>query len=432
MILLVFAGAERRHHQRLRFAAGEQRRAVRARQYADFRHDLTHGLEVAAVDALAGVENIPAHDLGLQLLEHAGDALLVVSRLRAFREVMRHHLGLGGGDRLLPQHLLRDRIGRAQVLFDQAEDFLLQLGIVRHDQLARLLRRLFGELDDGVDHRLEMPVPEHHGAEHDFLGQLLGFRFHHQHRVGGAGHDQIELALDHLVELRVEHVFVVDEADAGAADRAHERRAGQRERGRGRDHGDDVGIVFQIVRQYGDDDLRVAAPAVGEQRTDRAVDQARGQRVLLGRTAFALEIAAGNAAGRVIFFGVVDGERQEVDAFLRRLGRHHGGDHGGLAVGGEHGAVGLARYTAGLEDELAPAPIEFNSMHIEHCVFLSWFSASPESHEQDGEKLPRVTVRYGEANSVWRSCHGVSNLALSQEANLCRLLLVAGSAIAAG
>jgi hypothetical protein len=33
----------------------------------------------------------------------------------------------------------------------------------------------------------------------------------------------------------------------------------------------------------------------------------------------------------------------------------------------------LPRDAAGLEDELAPAPIEFNSMHIEHCVFLSWF-----------------------------------------------------------
>jgi hypothetical protein len=31
-------------------------------------------------------------------------------------------------------------------------------------------------------------------------------------------------------------------------------------------------------------------------------------------------------------------------------------------------------------------------MHIEHCVFLSWFLASPESHEQDGEKLSRVTA----------------------------------------
>jgi hypothetical protein len=34
-------------------------------------------------------------------------------------------------------------------------------------------------------------------------------------------------------------------------------------------------------------------------------------------------------------------------------------------------------------------------MHIEHFFFLSWFSAGPESHEQDGEKLPRVTVERG-------------------------------------
>ena len=223
------------------------------------------------------------------------------------------------------------------------------------------------------------------------------------------------MALDHLVELRIEHVFVVDEADAGAADRAHERRAGERQRGGGRHHGDDVGIVLQIVRQHGDDDLRVAAPAVGEQRTDRAIDQARGQRVFLGRAALALEIAARDAAGGVIFFGVVDGERQEVDAFLRRLGRDDGGDHRGLAIGGEDCAVGLARYPAGLEGELAPAPIEFNSMDIEHCVFLSWFSAGPESHEQDGEKLPRVTVEAGKRTASGDPAMAFRTLALSRD-----------------
>jgi hypothetical protein len=31
-------------------------------------------------------------------------------------------------------------------------------------------------------------------------------------------------------------------------------------------------------------------------------------------------------------------------------------------------------------------------MHIEHFVFLSCFSASSESHEQDGEKLSRITA----------------------------------------
>ena len=67
--------------------------------------------------------------------------------------------------------------------------------------------------------------------EHDVLVELLGFRFHHQHRVGRAGDDEVELGLGHLVERRVEDEFVVGESDARGADRALEGRAGQRQRG---------------------------------------------------------------------------------------------------------------------------------------------------------------------------------------------------------
>jgi len=70
-------------------------------------------------------------------------------------------------------------------------------------------------------------------------------------------------------------------------------------------------------------------------------------------------------------------------------------------------------------------------MHIEHCVFLSWFSANPEGHEQDGEKLSRRPAKR-DANSVWRSCHGIQNLALSQEANIFGSCLSPAARIAAG
>ncbi len=320
-----------------------------ARQDADFGDDRPNGLDVAAVDALAGVENIPAHDLGFELLEHAGNRQLVVFRFGAFGEKVRHHLLLDRSDRVLAVLLLHDRISRAQIFFGEIENFLLERLMIGRRQIARFLGGLFRELDDGLDHRLEMPVAEHHGAEHDLFGQLLGLRFDHHDGVLGAGDDEIELTLRHLIERRIEHVFIVDEGDAGAADRAHERRAGQRERRRRRDHGDDVGIVLLVVRQHGHGDLGVAAPAVGEQRTDRAIDQARGQRVLFGRTALALEVAAGNPAGRVVFLGVVDGERKEIDAFLRRLGGNDGRQHAGLAVSGEHRSVGLTRYSAGFQ-----------------------------------------------------------------------------------
>ena len=79
------------------------------------------------------------------------------------------------------------------------------------------------------------------------FGELVRFRLDHQHGVGGAGDDEVELDVGHLVDLRVEHDCAVDEADAGAADRAHEGHAGERQRGGGRDHGDDVGIVLEVV-----------------------------------------------------------------------------------------------------------------------------------------------------------------------------------------
>jgi hypothetical protein len=90
-------------------------------------------------------------------------------------------------------------------------------------------------------------VAEHDGAEHDVFGQLLGFRFHHQHGVAGAGDDEVELGLLHLVDVRVEHIFAVDVADAGAADRAHEGHAGEGQRGRRGDDRQNVRIVLQVM-----------------------------------------------------------------------------------------------------------------------------------------------------------------------------------------
>ena len=200
------------------------------------------------------------------------------------------------------------------------------------------------------------------------LAEFLGFGLDHQHGVGGAGDDQIELRFRHLVDMRVEDVFAVDVADAGAADRAHEGNAGERQGGRGGDDRQDVRIVLEIVLDDGDDDLGVVLVAVGKERADRAVDQAGNQRFLLARTAFALEIAARDLAGGVGLFLVVDGQRKEVEARLRLLHRNDGGQHDGLAVGGEHGAVGLARDLAGFQDERTAAPFDFHFVVIEHVL----------------------------------------------------------------
>ena len=84
------------------------------------------------------------------------------------------------------------------------------VGPVRRLEVARLLGGLFGQADDRLDHRLEMLVAEHHGAEHHVLGQFLGLGLDHQHRVGGAGDDEVEGRVLHLVQRRIELVLAVD------------------------------------------------------------------------------------------------------------------------------------------------------------------------------------------------------------------------------
>ncbi len=404
-ILFVFAGAERRNHDRLGLAAGEQRRTMGARQDADFGDDRADRREVTAVDAALGVEDVPANDLGLHFLEGRHDLVGRPFRLAAFRQEGRLDLGLGCVDGDVALLLVDILVGGAQIVLDQAEHGGFEFRQVGRREVARLLGGDFGELDDRVDHRLERLVAEHDRAEHGLLVEFLGFRLDHQHGVGGAGDDEVKLRLGHFVDMRVENVLAVDEADAGAADRAHEGHAGDRQRGRRSDQRQDVRIVLQIMLHDGDDDLGVVLVTGREERADRAVDQAGNQRFLLARTAFALEVAARDLAGGIGLFLVVDGEREEIEAGLRLLHGNDGRENDGFAVGREHRAISLARDLAGFQDERTTAPLDFHLVVIEHVLSLicgtgrtglsgarqgSWLR-SWTSHGQDNGRLERET-----------------------------------------
>ena len=199
-------------------------------------------------------------------------------------------------------------------------------------------------------------MAEHHGAEHDLFGQLLGFGFDHQHGGFGAGDDQVQVG--HLAGglAGVQHVFAVDVAHAGGADRAGERDAGNGQRGAGADHGGDVGVDFGVQRQRVDDHVHFVEEAFGEQRADRAVDQAAGQGFVFAGLGFALEEAAGNLAGGVGLLDVVDGQREEVLARLGGLGRDHGGQHHGAFDVDDDGAAGLAGDLTGFQDDGVLSP----------------------------------------------------------------------------
>ncbi len=200
-------------------------------------------------------------------------------------------------------------------------------------------------------------VAEHDGAEHDLFRQLVGLGLDHQHALAGAGDDQVQLGVGHLVELRVEHVLAVDIADARGRDGAEERDAGNGQRRRGADHRGDVGIVLQVVADRGADHLGFVPIALVEERANRTVDETGGQNLLLGRAPFALEEAAGDLAGREGLFLVVDGEGEEVDPLARGFLADRGGEHRRLAIGDENGPVGLTGDAPGFDGRAYARPI---------------------------------------------------------------------------
>ncbi len=151
-------------------------------------------VEIAAIDALLGVQHRVAHHIGFDVMHQAGIDI-------------RRHLAFAFADKFGGEFLLRGAEGVAAFELDRQLERRRQVGGGRRLQLgahgrmhifrhgARFLRRLFRQADDGVDGGLHFLVAEHHRAQHHVFAEFLGFGFHHHHGVMGAGDDQIELGI---------------------------------------------------------------------------------------------------------------------------------------------------------------------------------------------------------------------------------------------
>ena len=128
---------------------------------------------------------------------------------------------------------------------------------------------------DEIDHRLLLLVAEYDGAEHDFLGQLValpippsGPRLPCRRRRGRAcGRRELGLG-------GVQHVLIVDVADARRADGTRKRNPEERDCSAGSaDHRGNVRIDLGIDRHHRRDDLHLVVEAVGKQRPNRTIDE---------------------------------------------------------------------------------------------------------------------------------------------------------------
>ena len=161
---------------------------------------------------------------------------------------------------------------------------------------------------------------------------------------------------------------------------------------------------MDLVHRHRDrDQLRLVVPALGEERPDRPVDHARGQRRLLAGFALATEERAGDLARGVHPLLDVDGEGKEVH--VAQVADGCGAEHHRVAGLNHDRATRLLREFAGLEGNLAVADIRRNAGYVKHAhlVVLPPAARLAAICFQNSRSLSEKRVQPALRNTVWAS-----------------------------
>ena len=330
-LLRVLLRAERDGRERLRLATREDRRTVEARENPDLRGERTDLVLGAAVDALAVDEHVLADGLDLERVEemHEADGVDLGPLFGNLLE----EVFLDGADLALALELALDEQRRRKGLAAFGADEVHLLRRLRNvgDHLVGLAERT-AHLDLKVDDLLDFLMRALQGRDEVLVADFGRTALHHEELAADAGVEEVDVALRLLLVGRVDDPLAVNAADADAPDRAHERNLADVERRRSRIHRQEVRLTRTVALDERAVHLDVVVVAVGEERTDRTVAHAGRQDLLGGRTRLALEEAARELARGVELLAIFALEREEVDAFARRVRVRHGRKHGRVAV----------------------------------------------------------------------------------------------------
>ena len=326
---LLLERAHRHDAQRLRLPAREQRRAVRPRRHANFDRDVADLVLATAVRALLVDGDALADDRLLELVEghlHRGAALLGALRAAPRRR-----------PREPAAHAARGSPPRRPWSRPGARAYPRPGWPPRAPSRARRGSRRGSAGRPGSPRRLSSPCRPSSASSRCSAQSFLisAWAMSSASRISASGislapastiriassvpatirsrSEGFSASGSRSASLRVDDEVAVDLADPHRADGRRQRDVGDHQRRRGAVHREDVVGVDVVDRKRDRHQLRVIAPFLGEQRADRAVDHARGQRALLAWAALALEERAGDFPGGVHALLDIHRQREEVD-----------------------------------------------------------------------------------------------------------------------
>ena len=198
---LLARGAQRGHRQRLRLAAGEDGRAVGARQHAGLDPDVADLVRAAAVRALLLDGDPLADDRLLELVERELRVLAVlgVRVRRGIAGVLLEDGLLDGLRGVLAGQLVLDRGRLVERLAVRGLDLVVELlGDLRRLDLGCFALPAFSRSSFwAATILLDRVVRDVQRVEDLGLGDLVGARLDHQDGLVGAGDDEVHVGLLH-------------------------------------------------------------------------------------------------------------------------------------------------------------------------------------------------------------------------------------------
>ena len=234
---------------------------------------------------------------------------------------------------------------------------------------------LFGHADLRQESQLEFDdffdffMSKHDGIKDICFRYLFGSPFDHEDGVFCPCYDDIHVAGFALCHRRIDDKLAIDAAYADTGDWAGKGNMGHAQRYGSADHGSDFRCVVVIYAEVIGYDVDVMTVCLGEQRADRAVDQAGKERRRFRRFTFPFDEAAGNLPYGVHFFFIIYRERKEIGIFPCFFRSRSGNKYSRIAIADQSSTARLFGKLSYFDDQGTTGKI-----HLEYLFFHSFSS----------------------------------------------------------
>ena len=195
------------------------------------------------------------------------------------------------------------------------------------------------------------------GAEHGVVVHLVGPGLDHDHLFAGRDDHHIQIGEFLLFLTGIQHQFPVHKAHFQGPDRAVPGNVGDGEGGGSANQRGDFRGAVNVHAHDRTHNGHVVAEIIGEERADRAVNDAGGEDGALGRAS----LAAGDTSHGIEFFFKIHAEGKEIDALSGAGGGGDAYQNAGFAIAHHNGPVGKFGQLSGFQYEGTPGQVHLIS-----------------------------------------------------------------------